>query len=68
MERAKLIYILFTQIKVYRMGSKINYLGDIMAVVTEGLQTALQTLNIKLLVWMLLLGRWALVGLRSTKS
>jgi hypothetical protein len=37
MERAKLIYILFTQIKVYRMGSKINYLGDIMAVVTEDL-------------------------------
>jgi hypothetical protein len=42
------------------MGSKVNYLGDIMAVVTEALQTTLQTLNIKLLIWMLLHGLWAL--------
>jgi hypothetical protein len=33
-----------------------------MAVVTEGLQTTLQTLNIKLLIWMLLHGAGHWVG------
>jgi hypothetical protein len=41
---------------LHLMGRTIDLIRDIMAVVTEALQTALQTLNIKLLVWMLLHG------------